>query len=200
MADSVRLCILGDEISLGVGDERCLGWVGRVMSRVHRDIPIYTMPLGMPSATSSTLLDNWERECFPRFSNNSENKLAINLGVTDILAEISSTRSRLNLANLLDSISTYDIDIFVIGPCPLPHVNTTALQELSDGYKSVCERRNIQYVDTFTPLREHDQWITDFNVGDGINPGQTGYGLLAWLILHYGWCQWMGSDSVPVEI
>lgn len=193
MAQDVRLCVLGDEITLGVGDERSLGWLGRAMSRVQRDIPIYVMPLGMPGDTSSTLLERWEKECFPRFSNNSENKLVINLGVGDILQEISSTRSRLNLANILDSVTAYDIDVFVIGPCALPYVDQAALRELSAGYQSVCERRDVKYVDTFTPLCEHDQWITDFNVGNGLHPGQTGYGLLAWLVLHYGWCDWMGS-------
>ncbi|QPK94398.1 lysophospholipase [Actinomyces sp. zg-332] len=195
MAQSVRLCVLGDEITLGAGDERSLGWLGRVMSRVQRNVPIYVMPLGLPGDTSSTLLDRWEKECFPRFSNTSENKLVINLGVGDITQGISSTRSRLNLANILDSVSAYDIDIFVVGPCALPYIDQHALQELSAGYQNVCERRSIKYVDTFTPLREHDQWLTDFNVGDGLHPGQTGYGLLAWLVLHYGWCEWMGSET-----
>ena len=194
MSQSVRLCVLGDEITLGVGDERCLGWLGRVMSRVERDIPIYTMPLGIPGDTSSNLLERWEKDCFPRFSNDSENKLVINLGVGDITREISSTRSRLNLANMLDSIYSYDIDVLVIGPSPLPYVEQSAIRELSAGYESVCERRGIKYIDTFTPLCEHDQWLSDFNVGDGIHPGQTGYGLLAWLVLHYGWCEWMGSN------
>lgn len=198
MAQSVRLCILGDEIALGVGDERCLGWVGRVMSRTQRDIPIYVMPLAIPGESSSTLAQHWDKEIFSRFSNDSENKLVINLGVADIEQGISPTRSRLNLANILDTVSSYDIDIFVVGPPALPYVDQEALAELSAGYASVCERRNITYVDTFTPLVHHDQWITDFNAGDGIYPRQTGYGLLAWLVLHNGWCEWMGADSYPL--
>jgi acyl-CoA thioesterase-1 len=27
--------------------------------------------------------------------------------------------------------------------------------------------------------------------GDGIHPGQAGYGLIAWLVLHGGWDQWL---------
>jgi hypothetical protein len=31
--------------------------------------------------------------------------------------------------------------------------------------------------------------------GDGVHPGQAGYGLLAWLVLHNGWADWLGVEA-----
>ncbi|MCR6491674.1 hypothetical protein LJB74_04265 [Cellulomonas sp. P24] len=50
----------------------------------------------------------------------------------------------------------------------------------------------MPYVDTFTPLITHEQWLADLASGDGVLPGQAGYGLMAWLVLHTGWFDWLG--------
>jgi hypothetical protein len=50
----------------------------------------------------------------------------------------------------------------------------------------------VPYVDTFTPLVSHEQWLADLAAGDGALPGQAGYGLMAWLVLHSHWGTWLG--------
>jgi hypothetical protein len=50
----------------------------------------------------------------------------------------------------------------------------------------------VPFVDTYTPLAAHDQWLGDLAAGDGVLPGQAGYGLMAWLVLHTGWHAWLG--------
>jgi hypothetical protein len=45
-------------------------------------------------------------------------------------------------------------------------------------------------VDAFTPLEHHDQWRSDLASNGGL-PGQAGYGLIAWLVLHRGWYPWL---------
>jgi hypothetical protein len=38
----------------------------------------------------------------------------------------------------------------------------------------------------------HEQWRSDLGAShDGVHPGQAGYGLIAWLVLHGGWDQWL---------
>jgi hypothetical protein len=54
----------------------------------------------------------------------------------------------------------------------------------------------VPYIDTFTPLVSHEDWLTDLAAGDGRHPGQAGYGLIAWLVLHGGWTRFLGvSDA-----
>jgi lysophospholipase L1-like esterase len=56
----------------------------------------------------------------------------------------------------------------------------------------VCARRGVPYVDCYRPLNGHEQYRSDLGAsGDGIHPGQAGYGLIAWLVLHGGWDRWL---------
>jgi lysophospholipase L1-like esterase len=50
----------------------------------------------------------------------------------------------------------------------------------------------VPYVDCYRPLNGHEQYRSDLGAsGDGIHPGQAGYGLIAWLVLHGGWDRWL---------
>ena len=193
MSDSeIRICVIGDEVAAGMGDARGLGWVGRVVARTQLDRPLFVSPLAVPAETSTALSSRWESETQRRFSPDAENRLVVALGAADIAAGLSIARSRLNLANILDGAQSQQIRTFVVGPPPLPGVDGDALAALSAAFADVTTRRQVPYVETCAPLRGHDQWNTDVASGDGVHPGQAGYGLLAWLVLHNGWHQWMG--------
>lgn len=188
----VRICVVGDELSAGMGDARGLGWVGRVVARTDSEDPLFVTSLAVPDETSTALSGRWESECLRRFAPGSDNRLVVALGSADLTAGLSLARSRLNLANVLDSARSQQVEVFVVGPPPRPDVDGDALGALSDAYADVSTRRQVRYVETFAPLRTHDQWLADVAAGDGVHPGQAGYGLLAWLVLHNGWHDWLG--------
>lgn len=188
----LRVCVIGDEVVAGMGDARGLGWVGRVVARTDLDRPFFVSQLAVPNETSTALSGRWESETQRRFSTDAENRLVVSLGSADIAAGLSIARSRLNLANVLDGAHAQQITCFVVGPPPRPDVDGDALAALSAAFADVSSRRQVPYVETFAPLRGHDQWNADVAAGDGTHPGQAGYGLLAWLVLHNGWHQWLG--------
>ena len=111
-----------------------------------------------------------------------------------MLAGISYARSRLALANILDTAASDHRECFVVGPPPLPEADPDATAQLSQAAEEVCLRRNVPYVDAFEPLRNHEQWTADVAAAGGTHPGQAGYGLLAWLVLHRGWYEWLGVE------
>ncbi|QDB80079.1 lysophospholipase [Georgenia wutianyii] len=191
----VRVCVVGDELSAGMGDARGLGWVGRVVARTQSEDPLFVASLAVPDETSTALSARWESECFRRFAPGSDNRLVVALGSADLTAGLSLARSRLNLANILDSARSHGVEVFVVGPPPRPGVDADALGALSDAFADVSTRRQVRYVETFAPLRTHDQWLADVAAGDGVHPGQAGYGLLAWLVLHNGWHDWLGVPT-----
>ena len=70
---------------------------------------------------------------------------------------------------------------------PSFHGSRTAAKPKITGF-----RRGVPFIDTCTPLAGHEQWSSDLATSrDGTHPGQAGYGLLAWLVLHHGWSEWM---------
>ncbi len=191
----LRICVVGDDLVAGVGDPRALGWVGRVAARTSRDAgPVTTFALGVPGESSAGLLARWREETSRRFGDDpTSSRLVLGLGVHDLEGGISLPRTRLNLANVLDEAQARSLPALVVGPPPTldPTLNTR-IAELSAAFSDVCQRRRVVYVDTFTPLAGHEDWVADLGAGDGLHPGQVGYGLMAWLVLHGGWHTWLG--------
>jgi lysophospholipase L1-like esterase len=115
------------------------------------------------------------------------------MGYGDVAQGLSTARSRLNLANVLDDAAAYSIPTLVVGPPPmLDQPFDERLKVVADAQADVCSRRSVPFVDCFEPLLHHEQWQSDLATGDGVHPGQAGYGLIAWLVLHQGWPDWLG--------
>jgi acyl-CoA thioesterase-1 len=190
----LRVCVVGDDLVAGVGDPKALGWVGRVAARTSRAEGLVTVfPLGIPGETTAGLSARWREETARRFAGASPLacRLVIGLGHGDIYEGITMPRSRLNLANVLDECQSRGMPTFVVGPPPGPDRLNPAIAQLSSAFFDVCLRRQVSYVDAFTPLVSHEDWLIDLAAGDGNHPGQAGYGLIAWLVLHGGWHAWL---------
>lgn len=188
----LRLVVVGDELAAGAGDPRALGWVGRVAARTTAPVPPTVLTLAVPGETTSGLSARWDEEVARRWSPDVDTRLVVALGRADAQAGLSLARSRLNLANILDAAEQRRMPAFVVGPPPGAGVEGTALADLSAAFADVTTRRRVPYVDTFTPLAGHEQWLADLAAGDGALPGQAGYGLMAWLVLHSHWNAWLG--------
>jgi acyl-CoA thioesterase-1 len=185
---------VGSSMTAGYGDPKGLGWVGRVVSRTqHPDLDLTAYNLGIRGDTSAGVMARWRSETAPRWANRTEKRLVISVGANDIVAGVSLARSRLNLANILDEATTSGIAVFCVGLVPsLDSELNARIQALAESQADVCARRGVSYVDCFTPLAGHEQWLSDVNASpDRVHPGQAGYGLIAWLVLHNGWNDWM---------
>ena len=189
-----RLFVLGDELVAGFGDPRALGWLGRVVARSSpADLLVCT--LAVPGETTTALSGRWEQEVGRRRAHGTGNEsLVLALGAHDLVAGTSLARSRLNLANLLDKADAMHLPVFVVGPPPRSDLDGHAQASLSAAFADVCHRRRVPYVETYQPLAQHERWLADLAVTDGIHPAQAGHGLIAWLVLHHDWAQWIGTD------
>ncbi|AJT41378.1 GDSL-type esterase/lipase family protein [Psychromicrobium lacuslunae] len=193
----IRLAAVGDELLAGVGDPRALGWLGRVLARTpQEEFSLESYSLACPEEGTEALASRWLSEAGRRFDDFHENRLVIGLSDRDLELGLSTARSRLNLANILDGAAQLSVPVFVVGPPPgLDAAANQKLSELNTAFADVTTRRRHVYVDTFSPLLNHEQWRTDLAANNGA-PGQAGYGLMAWLVLHRGWYQWMGIPEV----
>jgi lysophospholipase L1-like esterase len=190
----VRLVVIGDAFAAGVGDPRALGWVSRVVARSQSpELSLTAYNLGVRGDSSADVLVRWREESGRRFAPGAEHRLVLNMGYGDVAQGLSTARSRLNLANVLDDASAFSIPTLVVGPAPtLDPAFDERLKVVAEAQRDVCSRRSVPYVDCFEPLLRHEQWQSDLSTGDGVHPGQAGYGLIAWLVLHQGWPAWLG--------
>jgi hypothetical protein len=190
----VRIVILGDALVSASGDPKGMGWLGRVLARtpvVEPQIDVY--PLPNPGDTSAKLMERWTGEAQLRLAAGAENKLVLFLPNLDPASGISISRSRLNVATILDDAKRKGVECFVIGPTPHrnPELNSE-IEALSAGFEDVCSRRGVYFVDCFTPLIGHDGWNSEISTDPAGRPGQVGHGLIAWLVLNRGWNEWLG--------
>ncbi|MFC7376858.1 GDSL-type esterase/lipase family protein [Brachybacterium sp. GCM10030267] len=199
----IRVIALGDELLAGIGDARALGWLGRAVASeqgAENRIDVFTSAL--PGETTAELADRWDEDVRRRMDLTAQaegrvdHRVVLAMGRADVEAGISLARSRLNLAKILDGLERLRIPAFVVGPPPSRDSQVTAtIQELSGAFEDVCSRRRIPYVNTVSGLSGHDQWESDVARSPGDHPGQTGYGLMAWLVLHGGFGSWLGTSS-----
>lgn len=193
---NLRVVVLGDELLTGAGDPKGLGWLGRVQARIPQGDDVAVFPLAKIGETTAQLLDRWQSEALPRFSKETENYLVLALSSQDILAQTTISRSRLNLASLLDDAIREGVNVFVVGPTPTGVKEyDDEVGELSAGFADVVKRRQLKYVDCFNPLKEHEGWLADVSNHPRRLPGQVGYGLMAWLVLNKGWFEWLGMTE-----
>ena len=197
VADGVRdvgMVFVGASQTAGYGDPKGLGWVGRVVARTqHPDLDLTAYNLGVRGNTSGDVVARWSGECEPRWKGRAEKRLVLSVGLGDVLTGMTMARSRLNLANLLDEAANHGVGTFVVGLTPTldPDLNRR-VEALAEAQADVCARRGVTYVDCFRPLVGHDQWMADLAASpDRAHPGQAGYGLIAWLVLHNGWNDWL---------
>ena len=189
----VRIVILGDGIISSAGDPKGMGWVGRVTSKTPGTSPridIFALPA--PDETTSMLAERWQSEVQRRFSAETENRLVIALSNHDPAAGISISRSRLNIATIVDEAKRAGIESFLVGPTP--HRNkelNSEVEHLASGFEDVASRRGIPFVDCFRPLVEHEGWNLEIETSEHGLPGQVGHGLIAWLVLNRGWYEWL---------
>jgi acyl-CoA thioesterase-1 len=194
---SLRVIVLGDQLITASGDPKGMGWVGRVQARTPQvDPTIELITLPYPDDTSLTLNKRWLAEVQPRQNQLGRTQVAIALGNHDIRAGLSTSRSRLNLATVLDDALKYGLEPFVIGPVPHKEAALNSdVEQLSWGFEDVCARRNVPFVDCFHPLLGHEGWNQELQNSPSGLPGQVGYGLIAWLVLNRGWNAWLGIEE-----
>jgi len=193
----IRIVVLGDSLVSAAGDPRGMGWVGRVTAKTPAVSPrIDIFPLAAPGETSAMLAERWKQESAKRFSTDHENRLVIALSNLDPASGTSISRSRLNIATILDECKRAGIETFVVGPVPHhnPELNRE-VEHLVSGFEDVASRRGVPFVDCFRPLVEHDGWRNELESSPHGLPGQVGYGLIAWLVLNRGWYEWLGIDT-----
>ena len=190
----VGIVFVGASLVAGVGDPKGQGWVSRVVGRTHSaDLELTAYNLGVRGDTTADVLARWKSECAPRWQGRAEKRLVISVGTGDAMSGVTLARHRLNLANILDDAASAGIGTFVVSPPPADDEEINAkLDVLVEAQADVCARRGVPFVDCFRPLLGHEQWQSDLAASRvAHHPGQAGYGLIAWLVLHNGWYDWL---------
>ena len=192
----MNIFFVGDELVAGRGDPKALGWAGRVAARTTTEgVDTTFHVLGVPGETLIEMSARWEEEVVRRVRTREANAIVFAAGRADVRQKSSTAMIRLSLATALDNARGMGFKSMLVGPPPgAPHEND-AIAELSAVCEDAASRRGVPFVDTFTPLVTHEHWLTDMATSVESLPGPAGYGLIAWLVLHAKWREWLGLPA-----
>ena len=154
------------------------------------------LTLAVADETTTALAARWEAEVALRLSDpepDSGHRMVVALGRADIAAGISLARSRLNLANILDVAEGRRISCFVVGPPPGLHGDPRPAGGAVRGVRRRGRPPPGPVRGDLRPARPRTTSGSPTSRRATVStPGQAGYGLMAWLVLHTGWNRWLG--------
>ncbi len=217
-ARSLRVCVVGDSIATGTGDQRALGWHGRVAARAFSngvDLTIYD--LGVRGDTSVDVAGRWRDETAARLPQLFPSGIVFQYGLNDctirtyadgraerrveVEMTLATTRALLSEALGLRPtlfIGPAPVDDSRPGPQLVPGMHqataNTDIRALDGKLDAVAREVGVPYLSVFDMLSADERWSRAARHGDGIHPTDEGYDVLAELV--GGWPAWQALTRV----
>ncbi len=183
----MRICCFGDSLTLGTGDEKGLGWIGRlgVWGRgAGYDLTMYN--LGVRADTLEKIKNRWPEEAVARMVEEEACGFIFNFGVADVMNSIDADVSILAARQLLKT-ATAAWPTLVIGPFPVLQPEKNALvSSLSVAFGGICADLDVSYLPMHLSLSDTEEYAHSLREGDGIHPSEEGYEAIATRIRQWG--------------
>lgn len=210
----LRICFVGDSITLGIGDDVLRGWPGRActaeVARGH-DVTLYN--LGVRADTSELVRRRWRAECTARLPETVDGALVFAFGLNDMAEEgdsgirVTPERSCENAHAILSEARGW-LPTLMVGPIPTvddmqpytyPNGQTFNFVSargaaLSDSYGALCAELDIPFLNLHEKLSANGDWQAQQRAIDGVHVSGDGYGLVADLLRQWpAWRAWFDS-------
>ncbi|MDR9498836.1 MAG: GDSL-type esterase/lipase family protein [Hydrogenovibrio sp.] len=194
-ATALRICFIGDSFVNGTGDEKMLGWAGRLCvqaSQLGHDLTYYN--LGIRGHTSTDILQRWD-EVALRLPVGYDARIVLSCGVNDTMIEGAAPHvdfdvSVQNFRELFGKMQ--NLPGLVVGPPPVndPAQNQRILT-LSNAMQVEADKAGLPFVPLFDALIIDQTYLNEIAGNDGAHPQASGYNKMAELIQQSG--QWWFS-------
>lgn len=211
---TLRICFVGDSITVGSGDRDFLGWPGRLSvaetERGH-DVTLYNM--GVRGDTSEMILPRWRSECDARLPDHVNGRLVLSFGVNDTAEEsgagirVPLAQSLANARTIIDEAHRW-LPTLMIGPIPVIedmqpyvfpngiayHYANTRIAELNSGIGEICGALGVPYLNVFDSLVADPAWAKSQRDCDGVHATGDGYRIIADMVADWpAWRAWLAD-------
>lgn len=216
----MRVCVVGDSIVAGTGDDRALGWTGRLAAATLADggdVTVYG--LGVRGDTSREVSARWRQEVASRLPAAFPRAIVFAFGLNDCAVRTweGGRRERRVPPHETEAITRVLLSearalglVGFVGPAPVdedrdgPQLVPGLHQSISNGDVEATDRQlaaladelDVPYLAVFTTLRQDRRWQQALRAGDGVHPSAIGYVALAELVGE--WSFWTGLRSTSM--
>lgn len=207
----LRICFIGDSITLGTADAEFLGWPGRLsqtMQKQGHDLSLYN--LGIRAETTALIQKRWRAECTPRLPDIANGRLVFAFGVNDTAIDITGNvrvppaQSAANARAILTEAKSWKPTLWV-GPAPVNRAGQRVapgpgvqydfanprIAELDTLYASLAGEIGVPYLSVFPRMIDDPAWHVALGKGDGVHAIGAGYGIIAGHVARWdSWKAW----------
>ena len=209
---TLRICFVGDSITVGSGDVDFLGWPGRACiaeTKRGHDVTLYNV--GVRGDTTEMIEPRWRSECEVRLPDHVNGRLVFSFGVNDMAEEsgagirVPMEQSVANARAMLEPARAWRPTLM---PGPIPtiddmqpyvfpngiayHFESARAGELNTRYSELCRELDIPYLDLFTALSAEPDWARYQRECDGVHAVGDGYAIIARILCDWApWRAWM---------
>ena len=183
----MRICLVGDSFVQGTGDDRALGWPGRLVASLRekgRDVTGYN--LGIRRESSADIALRWRAEVERRFRTDEPKRLAFSFGANDCASDENGeprapARACLAQAHQILIEAAGVAPTIMLGPAPILEDERAdaRVAALSRELGELCASLGAPYLEIFPFLIGCEAWRRDAAAGDGVHPHHAGYSALA---------------------
>ncbi|MFT4304902.1 MAG: SGNH/GDSL hydrolase family protein [Candidatus Woesearchaeota archaeon] len=186
-----RILCFGDSITLGVGDSKSLGWVGRLNIEHHnKNIRNFIYNLGDYRETSSDLIKRFEKEATSRFKKTEKFSYSfiISIGINDTRINLETGKEKVdinkfknNIKKLISICKKNKKEVIFLGLTPVIEKKVlnrmgskfinSKIRVYNEVIKKECEKNNIEFIHIFDKIKE-DMLL------DGLHLNEKGYNLI----------------------
>jgi len=190
----LRICFVGDSYINGTGDERCLGWTGRLCERRFSwDYRLSFYDLGIRGETTAEVRARWKAECEARFPEGADNRVVVQFGINDIGGvtgegrQIEEDETVEEAEAFLKEVS----DLYPVLWVGLPPANEAcspmkpseglevsfsqdAATALNERFKTCAEKLNVPYCDLQARVLANRDYMSSLTRGDRMHGDGTG--------------------------
>ena len=205
---ALRVCFIGDSITVGTNDPTFLGWPGRLCAReVAKGHDLTCYNLGIRADTAALIAARWRAECASRLPDPHPGAILFAFGANDsAIEEGLGTRATLDgsvaAARAILTEAMAWKPVLWVGPAPIdearqPFESTGGVSydfrngrvaELSAAYAELAAEIGVAYLDTYAALATDPGWLDHFAGADGVHPDTAGYEILCGLV--EAWPSW----------
>jgi lysophospholipase L1-like esterase len=176
----LNICVLGDGIAMGIGDPEKQGWAGLLIDSVRAGHgPLNYYNLGIVGQNSESVFGRLN-ELEPRMPVGADNRLILAFGLMDAVGvgvrePLPAKTSWQNLTSLLKEVHGHYKPLLVGPPAVYDPTQNARLKRINGGFRELCTRARVPYVDLFTSLIDDVQYRRELIQGDRLHPGSFGH-------------------------
>lgn len=183
------VCFLGDSLTLGIGDERATGWVGRLAQASYamdaarsRTLTVYN--LGVRGDAAVTLVNRWRGDTDRRRRVGEDMAFVFSFGAADGQRKVPLDETIAAGKIILREAAAIGRTLYVSPPPALDPEWSAGTSRIGAELRAFCAGLAVPACDFFESLAADTAYMASL-AADGIHPDAAGYDKMAALLR--GW-------------